>query len=76
MFKPDQQEVYSINAEFAKLPLSVKEQVSSFSDNGYAIIKSFFSEAQVDEINGEVDRMLKSGEVSFQVSKQDNVCYP
>ena len=65
-FKPSQQEVDSINAEFEKLPQSLKEQVSSFSNNGYAIIKSFFSEAHVDEINDEVDRMLKSGEASFR----------
>ena len=66
LLSPSKDEVDSISESFEKLPQSVKEQVSSFNENGYAIINRFFSEDQVDAINSDIDRMLVSGEVSYK----------
>ena len=59
-------EVEGIEARFEGLDKSVKDQVSSFGEDGYAVIKKFFSEEVVDGINSEIDSMLASGEVSYK----------
>ncbi len=64
-FKPKQNEVDSINAEFEKLSRSFKEQVESFEDDGFAIIKSFFTEDKIKGINDEVERLLSCREARF-----------
>ncbi|MBI48801.1 MAG: phytanoyl-CoA dioxygenase [Crocinitomicaceae bacterium] len=66
LITPSQKEIDVINTEFQKLPQSIKEDVRFFTNDGYAIIKSFFAEDYVEAINNEIERMLESGEVSFK----------
>ncbi len=66
LITPSQKEIDVINNEFQKLPQSIKEDVRFFTNDGYAIIKSFFAEDYVEAINNEIERMLESGEVSFK----------
>lgn len=63
---PAKEEVDRIESRFDGVDKSVKDQVSSFEKDGYAIIEKFFSKEQVDEINSEVDRMLSAGDVSYK----------
>lgn len=43
----------------------VQEQLINWPDNGYLILKNFFTESQVDEINSEVDNLLNNKSVDF-----------
>lgn len=66
VFGPSKEEVEAIDKKYEALSSEVKDQVAGFGDDGYAIIKGFFSEERVDAINSEVDRMLATGEVSYK----------
>ena len=66
VFGPSKEEVEAIDKKYETLSSEVKDQVAGFGDDGYAIIKGFFSEERVDAINSEVDRMLATGEVSYK----------
>ena len=66
VFGPSKDEVEAIDKKYEALSSEVKDQVAGFGDDGYAIIKGFFSEERVDAINSEVDRMLATGEVSYK----------
>ena len=66
VFGPSKEEVEAIDKKYEALSSGVKDQVAGFGDDGYAIIKGFFSEERVDAINSEVDRMLATGEVSYK----------
>lgn len=66
VFGPSKEEVEAIGKKYEELSSEVKNQVAGFGDDGYAIIKGFFSEERIDAINSEVDRMLATGEVSYK----------
>jgi len=66
VFGPSKEEVKAIGKKYEELSSEVKNQVAGFGDDGYAIIKGFFSEERIDAINSEVDRMLTTGEVSYK----------
>ena len=66
VFGPSKEEVKAIGKKYEELSSEVKNQVAGFGDDGYAIIKGFFSEERIDAINSEVDRMLATGEVNYK----------
>ena len=66
VFGPSKEEVEAIGKKYEELSSEVKNQVAGFGDDGYAIIKGFFSEERIDAINSEVDRMLATGEVNYK----------
>lgn len=66
VFGPSMEEVEAIGKKYEALSSEVKDQVAGFGEDGYAIIKGFFSEERVDAINSEVDSMLATGEVSYK----------
>ncbi len=43
-----------------------KESIKDFDDLGYAILKGFLSDAQVDAANKEIDDLLKQGKIKFR----------
>ena len=66
VFGPSKEEVKAIGKKYEELSSEIKNQVAGFGDDGYAIIKGFFSEERIDAINSEVDRMLATGEVNYK----------
>lgn len=55
------------NTEFYK-NLSQENQISAqgFDENGYLILKNYLSSETVDNINSEIDRLLKDGTIQFR----------
>ena len=51
---------------YQDLPDHIKPHLSSWSDNGYVIIPSFYKDEKVDEINNEIDRLIKSNEANWR----------
>jgi len=52
-------------AKFQKLSSDIQESIKSWSENGYVVLKNYFSEQQIDEANDEVDKLLKTGDLNF-----------
>jgi phytanoyl-CoA hydroxylase len=50
---------------FNHLAKSDQENLLAFEKNGCSIIKNFISEEQADEVNGEIDSLLKNKQVKF-----------
>lgn len=52
--------------EFQKLDKTVQDALISWSDQGYVILKNFFSEDEIDAVNSEIDSLLNSRKVKFR----------
>jgi ectoine hydroxylase len=63
--RPDSKEQLEWNPEFVIFDEPTKAQLRQWPDNGYMVLKSFFSESEVDSINQEVDRLIKDKVVDF-----------
>lgn len=50
---------------FAAFPELFKEQISQWSENGYMILPAFVSAQVCDQVNGDVERMIREKEVDF-----------
>ncbi len=48
---------------FLNLDKKIQDAIINWSDNGYAIIRNFFSEDQVNLINAEIDTLISTGEL-------------
>lgn len=55
----------SQNADFQEFDKEIQGQILNFIENGFLILKNFYSEKEVDEINGEVDRLLSERRTGF-----------
>lgn len=51
---------------FQALSEENKKSVRSFNDNGYVILRGFFSAEIIEQINEEVEKLLASGKISFK----------
>lgn len=51
---------------FNKLPDRIKPHLLSWSDNGYVIIPSFFSEKRVNEINDSINTLIESNKANWR----------
>lgn len=51
---------------FKQLSVSDQESLIHFEENGYAILRNFFSEEKVNAANKKIDAMVQSGEVKFK----------
>lgn len=72
---PDQQERSNSNpiqnTNFLNgLTNEIRQSIQDFNDKGYAIISSFFSAAEVDTMNQDIDNMLTSGSIKFTSNKK------
>ncbi|MEO0341454.1 MAG: phytanoyl-CoA dioxygenase family protein, partial [Bacteroidota bacterium] len=54
--------------DFTKLSTEQQAAVQHFIENGYLILKGFFKDEEVDQLNQEVDNMLKEQELKFNYS--------
>ncbi|MBK1896381.1 phytanoyl-CoA dioxygenase family protein [Chryseobacterium paridis] len=56
-----------INTEFYKnLSEENKESANHYNDNGYLIVKNYLSTETVDQINNEIEKLLKDGTLKFR----------
>ncbi len=53
------------NPDFQKFPVSTQKQILQYPSTGYLLLKDFFSEKEADEVNKEVERLLKEKKVSI-----------
>lgn len=53
---------------FKKLEGAAKQSLLQFADNGYAVIRSYLPEQQVDAVNREIDGLLQRKKISFNAS--------
>ena len=56
-------------AAFQNLPINRQEELLSWSDDGYVILKKFFSEERVQQINDEVEELDKSKKANWVGNK-------
>ena len=53
------EQLVSAKESFQRFSPLIKEQLLSWSENGFMIIPNYFSETQVDTINDEIDTLIK-----------------
>lgn len=63
--QPDAATKLSSHPEFKNFDENTQRQLSQWSSNGYMILKSFFTDQKVEEINQEVDQLIKNKLVDF-----------
>jgi hypothetical protein len=54
------------NPDFNSLDKKTKDQLLSWSKDGYVIVKNFFSEQEVDLFNAEVDLLIENKKANFR----------
>ncbi len=50
---------------FDAFPANIQEQILKWPEQGYIILKDFFSQEEVNAINNDVDRLIKEQKVEF-----------
>lgn len=63
--KPDAHEALVAHPDFQKFDADTQTQLKGWIDKGYLILKGFYSEAEVDELNEEVQRLLEAKKTDF-----------
>jgi phytanoyl-CoA hydroxylase len=51
---------------FRSLPEEDRSSLLNFNNEGYSILRNFFTEQQVEEANSEIERLLRNGKVKFK----------
>ena len=46
--------------DFNSLDEDIKPELLSWSENGYVVLKNFFSEQEIDSFNKEVERLIEN----------------
>ncbi len=54
---------------FMRLETHIQKAILNWSDNGYAIIRSFFSREEVDTINNEIEDLIDTGKLKITYDK-------
>lgn len=67
--KLNSRETLPQEADFQKLSLQRQEELLGWSDNGYVILKQFFSKERVQQINDEVEQLDKSKKAQWVGNK-------
>lgn len=63
--RPDAKERLVEHPDFQKFDTNTQQQLIHWIDNGYLILKGFYAENEVDEINAEVQRLLLEQKTAF-----------
>ena len=64
--REDTAEHISKEVGFDKLPNSFQESLKSWSSNGYAILPGFLQEKEVDQINNDIENLIKNKDLKFK----------
>jgi len=63
--RPDAHEALTAHPDFKNFDTATQQQLIQWIDKGYIILKGFYSEAEVDELNGEIQRLLDKQKADF-----------
>jgi hypothetical protein len=63
--QPDAQAALKAHPAFATFPAEIQQQLLHFIDEGYLILKRFFSEEAIDRLNTDMERLLQQRKVDF-----------
>jgi len=63
--KPDAKEKLVAHPDFKNFDADTQQQLIQWIDRGYLVLKGFYAENEVDELNGEVNRLLKEQKTAF-----------
>jgi hypothetical protein len=63
--RPDAHEALEAHPDLDSFPPHVQEQLRSWIDHGYIVLEGHLSEAEVDEINDDLDRLFQKGVVRY-----------
>jgi len=63
--QPGAKENLKAHPDFKTFPSNIQQQLLHFIDNGFMVLKGFYSEEEVDILNEEVDRLLEKNKVDF-----------
>lgn len=63
--QPDAREKLQAHPDFAKFSPEIQQQLLHFIEEGYLILKKFFSEEAVYQLNTDIDRLLQERAVDF-----------
>ncbi|MEI6866653.1 phytanoyl-CoA dioxygenase family protein [Flavicella sp.] len=63
--KNSKQELFKSD-RFLELDEKIQKELLLWSDNGYVVLKNYFSSEEVDRFNGKIDELLEAKKVKFE----------
>lgn len=63
--RPDARQTLENHPDFGKFSQEMQREFVRFVEDGYLILKGFFSEERVEKLNADVDRLLKERSIDF-----------
>ncbi len=63
--RPGAQEALQQHPDFQKFDAVTQQQLLHFIENGYLILRNFYTNEEVDRLNGEVDKILAEKKTDF-----------
>lgn len=63
--RPAAMEALRQHPEFSGFPAELQRQLLHFVEEGYLVLKGFFSEGQVERLNADIERLLESKALDF-----------
>ena len=63
--KGDSKILVPAKEKYHSFPADIQQQLLSWSDNGFLIVKNFFDEAAVESVNNEIEALVKTKKLSF-----------
>ena len=68
--RPGAEEALRAHPGFGRWDEAVQAQLVQFVRDGYMILKGFYTEAEADRLNAEVDRLLGAGAMDFNYTRK------
>ncbi|HEV7621019.1 MAG TPA: phytanoyl-CoA dioxygenase family protein [Flavisolibacter sp.] len=56
---------FNVSKVFNTLPNASKESLLSFRENGFAVLRNYLSDCQVDDINSEIEMLIQKKRIKF-----------
>ena len=63
--KPNAKERLFASKKFEQFPKEIREELFRFVDDGYMILKGFFNENSINQLNTDIDNLLNKQQVGF-----------
>ncbi|MDX1939122.1 MAG: hypothetical protein SFU99_01140 [Saprospiraceae bacterium] len=63
--KPNAKERLFASKKFEQFPKEIREELFRFVDDGYMILKDFFNEDSINQLNTDIDNLLNKQQVGF-----------
>jgi ectoine hydroxylase len=59
----DSRELAPLKEPFSRFPAIIQQQLLSWSDNGYLILKNYFNDSITGSINSEIDKLVRQNKI-------------